>query len=103
MTRQTPVGRKTISAPLRLTAICALIISSALAATTLSAASMRCGSRLLSDGKVPGPTMPEVLQRCGEPYLEHQNQWLYVRGDAVYRVYFNANGELSRIKHEIAR
>ena len=51
--------------------------------------SMRCGTRLLSDGKTPGATMAEVLQKCGEPYSTYRNNWLYFKGNSVYRVYFN--------------
>jgi hypothetical protein len=64
---------------------------------------MRCGGRLISDGKVPGTLQAEVLLRCGEPYDTSGDQWLYVRGDAVYRVYFNRDREVSRIVSEIIR
>ncbi len=65
--------------------------------------SMRCGTRLVSDGKMPGATMSEVLDKCGEPYATHRNKWLYYKGDSVYRVYFNTNGEVRRIQREITR
>ena len=47
--------------------------------------------------------MTEVRGKCGEPYDTYRNQWLYVNGDAVYRVYFNQKGEVRRIVSEIVR
>jgi hypothetical protein len=47
--------------------------------------------------------MAEVEHRCGQPYDTYRDQWLYVKGDAVYRVYFNQRGELRRIQKEILR
>jgi hypothetical protein len=64
---------------------------------------MRCGSAVISDGKKHKVSMAEVLKRCGQPYDKYGNQWLYVRGDAVYRIYFNAQSNVSRIRSEIVR
>jgi hypothetical protein len=80
-----------------------LLLACALGWTAVQGASMRCGNRLISDGRVPGTTQAEVLHRCGEPYDRSRQQWLYVKGDAVYRVYFNRNQEVSRITSEIVR
>ncbi len=73
-------------------------------ATASSAATMRCNGDLISDGKMPRTTDAEILYRCGEPYSKSGRNWLYVRGkNQVYRLQFDANGELTRIVTEIVR
>lgn len=70
---------------------------------SIDADNMRCGGRVITDGENPGATMAEVLSICGQPYDEHGNKWLYVKGNRVYRVYFNINDEVRRITTEIVR
>ena len=64
---------------------------------------MRCGGRVIGKGINQGISMAEVQQRCGQPYDVYGNQWLYVIGNNVFRVYFNRNGDVRKVVSEIVR
>jgi hypothetical protein len=103
MTRESPSASRRRSGALSALGLGALAVTLFLVVTPALAGQMRCKGRIIKDGKKPGATMAEVLHRCGQPYDEYRNQWLYVKGDAVHRVYFNERGELRRIQSEILR
>ena len=67
------------------------------------AGSIRCGTYLVTDGNLPGTSMVEVARKCGEPYAKYGDQWIYMKGSTVYRVYFNTKAEVRRIQAEIVR
>ncbi len=68
-----------------------------IASHALADGSMRCGVHLVSKGAL----QEEVLAKCGQPYSASGTYWLYRQGQTVYRVQFNAVGEVRRIKAEI--
>ena len=67
------------------------------------AGSMRCGTHLITDGKKPGPSKAEVKRKCGYPYSESGNRWIYYKGRSVYRLRFSEVSGLVSIKREIER
>ena len=67
------------------------------ASSAFADGSMRCGVHLVSKGTL----QDEVLTKCGQPYSASGAYWLYRNGQTVYRVQFNAVGEVRRIKAEI--
>ena len=67
------------------------------------AGSMRCGTYLISDGKKPGPSKAEVKRKCGYPYSESGNRWIYYKGSSVYRLRFSEVSGLVSVKREIRR
>ncbi len=68
-----------------------------IASHALADGSMRCGVHLVSKGAL----QEELLAKCGQPYSASGAYWLYRKGQTVYRVQFNAVGEVRRIKAEI--
>lgn len=68
-----------------------------------SAGSMRCGTHVISDGLSPGPSKAQVKRKCGRPYLESGNRWVYYKGQSIYRLRFTDASGLISIKREIER
>jgi hypothetical protein len=69
-----------------------------------ASANMRCGTHLIQDGRSPGTLQVEVLRKCGRPYSQYGNTWIYVQsGGSVYRLRFTGNGDLISITREIVR
>ncbi len=66
-------------------------------------ASMKCGTNLISDGRSPGQSKVEVLQKCGKPYSQSGNIWIYVKGRSIYRLRFSDLSGLVSIRREIVR
>ena len=62
------------------------------------AASIRCGSHIISDGGRTGPGTYEVLKRCGEPTFRQGNSWVYEKGKKRYVIVFKDSGQISSIK-----
>ena len=66
-------------------------------------ATMKCGVHIITGGKSPGDTKYEVEKKCGTPYSKSGNNWLYVKGNVIYRLRFGENSGLKTISKEIAR
>jgi len=63
------------------------------------AASMRCGTHIVSDGQRTGMGKYEVLKRCGEPTERFGNTWVYDRPGQLKRTLrFSPDGRLSKIE-----
>ena len=67
------------------------------------AGSMKCGTHLITDGKKPGPSKAEVKRKCGYPYSESGNRWIYYKGRSVYRLRFSEVTGLVSVNREIRR
>ncbi len=65
------------------------------------ATSIRCGSHLLQDrGAEHGPTMYEVLKKCGEPEERRGQIWIYKIRGKYWSLHFDGYGYLWRIHRE---
>jgi hypothetical protein len=64
------------------------------------AASVRCGTHIISDRGIPGPTMYEVLKKCGEPRDRTGNTWIYKLKGRYWSMRFDGNGTLMRVSRE---
>ena len=62
------------------------------------AASMTCGSHIISSGQRHGPDKYEVLKKCGEPTIRSGNTWIYEHAGKRRVVVFDASGNVSTIK-----
>ncbi|MGI9329767.1 MAG: DUF2845 domain-containing protein [Gammaproteobacteria bacterium] len=63
------------------------------------AASMRCGTHIVSDSQRNGMGKYEVLKRCGEPTERFGNTWVYDRpGQFKRTLRFAPDGRLSKIE-----
>ncbi len=60
--------------------------------------SMRCGVHIVSSGGRTGPTMYEVLKKCGEPAERAGLVWIYDRGGRIRRLSFDSRGLLVNIR-----
>ncbi len=67
-------------------------------ASAAQANSMRCGVHLVSSGGRTGPTMYEVLKKCGEPAERAGLVWIYDRGGRIYRLSFDSRSLLVNIR-----
>ncbi len=61
------------------------------------AASMRCGTHIISDSGRSGPDKYEVLKKCGEPTVRQGDSWIYEQGGTRRTVVFDPSGSVSRI------
>ena len=69
------------------------------AVSVAEAASMRCGSHIISSGQRHAMGKYEVLKRCGEPTERFGNTWVYDEPGKSRRVLrFGADGKLSDIQ-----
>ena len=75
-----------------------ITVFSTLMFQSVYAASMRCGSHLITDGGRTGPGTYEVLKRCGEPTFRQGNSWVYEKGRKRYVIVFKGDGLISSIK-----
>ena len=77
-----------------------LAIASLLATLSFDAAAttMRCGTHVIQGGGRHGPTMYEVLKKCGSPSERHAYFWLYKFNRSVYRLNFSSQGILNSIQ-----
>ena len=80
-----------------------LLIVFALLCEFAWAGSMKCGTYLITDNKKPGPSKGEVRRKCGVPYSESGNRWVYYKGRSVYRLRFSEVSGLVSLKREIER
>ena len=80
-----------------------LLMIFALFSESVWAGSMKCGTHLISDGLKPGPSKAQVKRKCGRPYLESGNYWVYYKGRSIYRLRFSEPSGLVSIKREIER
>ena len=71
--------------------------------TQTASASMRCGNHLITQGQRIGESKAAVYKKCGAPYKQAGNNWIYIKGNSVYRLRFSENSGLSSIKREIVR
>ncbi len=63
-----------------------------------SAASMRCGSHIISDSGRNAPGQYEVLKKCGEPTVRTGNTWVYDNPGKIKRtIRFNSSGNVTAI------
>ncbi len=76
----------------------ALILVMAVFAPAASATSLRCGTHLIQGGGRHGPTMYEVLKKCGEPAERHGHIWIYQSGGQYRRLHFGGNGILLTVQ-----
>ena len=60
--------------------------------------SMRCGTHLVQGGGRHGPTMYEVLKKCGEPNERHTRFWIYTKHGRDFRLHFDGNGILLSVQ-----
>ena len=76
----------------------ALAFSSIFVVDTTYADSMRCGTHLIGDGGWRGPSMYEVLKKCGEPTYRNGNTWVYESSTKSRKVLrFNREGLLVKL------
>ncbi len=61
------------------------------------AASMRCGTHIISTGGRSGPDKYEVLKKCGEPIVRQGDSWIYEQSGTRRTVVFDPSGSVSRI------
>ena len=63
------------------------------------AASMRCGTHVVTASGSGGPGMYEVLKRCGEPTSRFGKTWTYQKSTSPVTtiLYFDGSGQLYRI------
>ena len=63
------------------------------------AASMRCGTHIITASGSGGPGMYEVLKRCGEPTSRYGKTWTYKKSTSPVNniLYFDSSGHLYRI------
>ncbi len=80
-----------------------LLMVFALFSESAWAESMKCGTHIISDGLKPGPSKAQVKRKCGRPYLESGNHWVYYKGRSVYRLRFSEPSGLVSIRREIER
>jgi len=71
-----------------------------LPAPPAEAASFRCGIHLIQGGGRHGPTMYEVLRKCGEPKERRFSIWLYERRGRKWELRFSSNGILQTVRQE---
>ena len=64
---------------------------------------MRCGTHLISVGQSPGHSKAEVYNKCGPPYSESGNYWIYMKKNSVYRLRFSDLSGLISMQREIVR
>jgi len=81
----------------RLLTCCLLILCGGLAQNA-SAASIRCGNYLISDGGRAGTTKYEVLKKCGEPEARMGYTWIYTIAGRKKALQFNGSGTLITIR-----
>ena len=65
-----------------------------------NAASMRCGSHLIQDGGLHGPTMYEVIKKCGKPTQIMSYTYIYEMGGDTYELRFSGAGILDTIRKD---
>ena len=84
---------------MRLTFISMLAAIACLASPPAAADSMRCGVHIISASGFDGPTMYEVLKKCGEPTFRYGRRWTYESASQLTRtLVFNAQGRLVEIE-----
>jgi hypothetical protein len=66
--------------------------------SSASAATLRCGSHLIQDGGRHGPTMYEVLKKCGEPKKRISYTWIYNIQGKAWQLNFSSSGILLTIQ-----
>jgi Protein of unknown function (DUF2845) len=67
---------------------------------TVMAGSIRCGGRIISDGKRNGTGQYEVLKKCGEPTERIGNNWIYEKQNKRNVIVFKDNGTIASI-HQV--
>ena len=67
-------------------------------ATPAEAKSIRCGQHIVSSGGRTGPTMYEVLKKCGEPKERAGLTWIYEQRGRVRVLTFDSRGLLVNIR-----
>ncbi|MGI9327734.1 MAG: DUF2845 domain-containing protein [Pseudomonadales bacterium] len=65
---------------------------------TAQANSMRCGQHIVSSGGRTGPTMYEVLKKCGEPAERAGFVWIYEKNGRIRKLSFDSRGLLVNIR-----
>ena len=81
----------------RTTQISIIAVFILFASQTALAGSIRCGSRIISDGGRDGLGQYEVLKKCGEPTARLGRNWIYEKGSKRTVVIFKDNGTIARI------
>ena len=77
-----------------------LACAALLPATPSEAASFRCGIHLIQGGGRHGPTMYEVLKKCGEPKERRARTWIYRHSGSNWELNFNGNGLLLTVRQQ---
>ncbi len=81
----------------RLLSCCLITLFCGLAQNT-QAASMRCGTYLIQDGKRNATTKYEVLKKCGEPSSRMGYTWVYKISGRTKYLQFDSSGSLISIR-----
>jgi hypothetical protein len=78
----------------------AILVFAALSvwAVPVQANSMRCGQHIVSSGGRTGPTMYEVLKKCGEPNERSGLTWIYEQRGLIRTLTFDSRGLLVNIR-----
>ncbi len=77
--------------------IAPVLLLSTLILEPVFAASMRCGTHIISTGGRSGPDKYEVLKKCGEPTVRQGDSWIYEQSGTRRTVVFDPSGSVSRI------
>ena len=63
-----------------------------------SAEIMQCFNGAIDDAEVPRASREDIERRCGEPGKTEGNTWFYYKSQFVYRLHFDADGNLYLIQ-----
>jgi hypothetical protein len=58
---------------------------------------LRCGTYLVGEGAL----REEVLAKCGEPYSDYGDYWLYRRRNVIYRFFFDSRGTVRTVERDM--
>lgn len=69
-----------------------------LLAQPVLAANMQCAGGVIQDGLRTPITAPEVRSKCGDPTHEKGNTWMYEKGNLIFTLHFDTNGNLQTLQ-----
>ena len=61
------------------------------------AGSMKCEGGIIQDNLRTPVTIGQVQSKCGEPDTKQGNVWVYKKGNLIYRLQFDSNGDLRKL------
>ena len=68
-----------------------------LLAQPVMAANMQCPGGIVQDDLRTPITAPEVKSKCGAPTHERGLTWMYEKGNLIYTLQFDSNGNLQSL------